>query len=227
MVLGARDGISAALCTFFFSTVSLSMIYQTRKPLILASNSPRRRDYLTELGIDFTTSGAQIDETPRKDEEPTAYVERMAREKAVPVAKGFTDSFILAADTAVCVGRDILGQPEDKREALEMLMLLSGRTHQVRSGICLCCGHEGVLEVASVVTDVTFVSFDETVAQNYIDQDESLDKAGGYGIQGKGAFLVQHIVGSYSNVVGLPLAEVVALLVRFGVISPPGQASCQ
>lgn len=203
------------------------MIYQTTKPLILASNSPRRRDYLTGLGIDFTTRSERIDETPRKDEAPTTYVERMAREKAAPVAKRFGDSFILAADTAVCVGGDILGKPRDKGEALEMLMQLSGRTHQVRSGICLSCGQEGVQEVASVVTDVTFVAFDEIVAQNYVDQDESLDKAGAYGIQGKGAFLVQRIVGSYSNVVGLPLAEVVALLVRFGVVAPSAPASRQ
>ena len=196
------------------------MLYLTRKPLVLASNSPRRRDYLAELGIDFTICAAEINEAPLAGEPPQKYVERMAREKAAPVGEQLVDSYILAADTAVCVGPTILGKPRDRQEAMEMLMLLAGRTHQVWSGICLSCNREGVMAVESVVTDVTFVAFDEGVAWSYVAQNESLDKAGAYGIQGKGAFLVKCIAGSYTNVVGLPLAEVVALLARFGVVSP-------
>lgn len=198
------------------------MIYTTVKPLILASNSPRRKDYLHELGINFSIRADEIDETPGSDEDPARYVERMARQKAGAVSRSFQESYVLAADTAVCLGNRILGKPADRKEAVAMLLSLAGRTHVVRTGICIACAEENIEIVTSVATEVTFSGFGEAVARGYVAQGESLDKAGAYGIQGRGAFLVARVDGSYSNVVGLPLAEVVAILERQGVVTVAG-----
>lgn len=195
------------------------MIYTTVKPLILASNSPRRKDFLDELGLKFSTCAEEIDETPFANEDPVDYVERMARRKAGAVSRRFPDSYVLAADTAVCLGKRILGKPVDSGEAVAMLLSLAGRTHVVRTGICVACAEENVEIVGSVATEVTFSDFGESVARGYVAQGESFDKAGAYGIQGRGAFLVERVDGSYSNVVGLPLAEVVAILERQGVVA--------
>ncbi len=198
------------------------MIYQTVKPLILASNSPRRKDFLHDLGLDFMICAREIDESVHPGEEAIAYVERVAREKAVAVRQINPDSYIVAADTVVCLEDRILGKPAGLEEAVAMLLSLAGKRHVVRTGVCIACGREGVETVRSVDTSVYFVDFDETVARAYVAQGESLDKAGGYGIQGQGAFLVERVEGSYSNVVGLPLAEVVMLLTGYGAIAPAG-----
>lgn len=195
-------------------------MYRSLKPLILASNSPRRRDFLSELGLSFTVQAADIDESPLAGERPTGYVMRMAREKAGTVTDLFPQSYVVAADTAVCLGDCILGKPVDADEAVAMLLRLAGRMHTVRSGICICCPIEGVLIVRSVTTEVEFTDFDRRVAEAYVAEGESLDKAGGYGIQGKGSCLVAAIRGSYTNVVGLPLADTVAILLAHGVICP-------
>lgn len=194
------------------------MIYETLKPFILASNSPRRKDFLSELGLDFTIEVREIDESPRHSEDPVRYVERMARQKASAVAALFPTQYIVAADTAVCLGETILGKPRDERDAVNMLMMLAGRAHVVRSGICLLNRQMEREQVVSVATEVFFTDFSEPVARSYVEEGESMDKAGAYGIQGKGAFLVRRISGSYTNVVGLPLAEVVELLQEDGII---------
>lgn len=194
------------------------MIYTTLKPFILASNSPRRKDFLSDLGLKFRIEVREIDESPDVGEDPAMYVERMARQKASAVADFFPQDFVLAADTAVCLGNTILGKPRDAKEAVEMLMALSGRRHVVRSGICLMNRQLNREVVLSVATDVFFTEFDEHVARGYVEEGESLDKAGAYGIQGKGVFLVERISGSYSNVVGLPVAEVVAVLQKEKII---------
>jgi len=196
------------------------MMYQTLKPLVLASNSPRRKAFLDDLGLNVTIWACDIDETPLPDENPKRYVERMAREKAYAVKGRFPKSYVLAADTAVCLGETILGKPEDDEDAVAMLLSLAGRVHMVRSGICLVSEADRVHIVLSVATEVRFAEFDEAVARSYVGEGESLDKAGAYGIQGKGAFLVEVVVGSYTNVVGLPLVEVVDLLTQHGVIIP-------
>lgn len=193
-------------------------MYRTNRPLILASHSPRRIAYLQELGLTFEQCGADIDETPLKVETPQKYVERMAFEKAHRVALENTSSYVLAADTAVCLEENILGKPVDKQQAVAMVLSLAGRTHLVRSGICLMHLDSDTKLVQSVCTAVTFYPFDNEVAQGYVAQGESLDKAGAYGIQGRGAFLVSRIEGSYTNVVGLPLTEVVEMLTSHGVI---------
>ena len=166
----------------------------------------------------FSTCAEEIDETPGAGEDPVGYVERMARQKAAAVSRRFADRYVLAADTAVCLGNRIFGKPADGSDAVAMLLSLAGRTHVVRTGICVACADEDIEIVTSVATEVTFSDFGEPVARGYVAQGESLDKAGAYGIQGRGAFLVERVSGSYSNVVGLPLAEVVAILERQGVL---------
>lgn len=196
------------------------MMYRTLKPLVLASNSPRRKAFLDDLGLKVTIWAQDIDETPQPRENPQHYVERMAREKALAVQGRFPGSYVLAADTAVCLGETILGKPANDEDAVAMLLSLAGRVHLVRSGICLVSQAEGIQIVHSVATEVRFAEFDEQVARGYVEEGESLDKAGAYGIQGKGAFLVAHVAGSYTNVVGLPLVEVVSMLRQQGIIVP-------
>lgn len=200
------------------------MIYSTIKPLVLGSNSPRRKEFLEQLGLVFTVCGPEIDESVKRGELPSAYVERMAAEKATKIMDTFPDHYVIGADTAVCVEERILGKPEDSNEAVEMLMALSGRNHVVCGGISVGCRKEQVQVVLSVSTSVVFAPFDENVARAYVATGESLDKAGAYGIQGKGSFLVDRINGSYSNVVGLPLMQTVSLLTTHGVIAVNGEA---
>ncbi len=142
----------------------------------------------------------------------------MALEKAAAVSRKFSGSWVVAGDTVVCLGSKILGKPADKEDALDILMSLSGREHEVKTGICLCHADKKVADYRFAVTKVTFVNFDEMTARAYIDSGECFDKAGGYGIQGKGAFLVEAINGSYSNVVGLPLHELLEMLRYYQVI---------
>lgn len=198
------------------------MIYRTLKPLVLGSNSPRRREYLEMLGIVFEAYGACMDESLLPGEKPAPYVERMAREKGRIVGDKFPGKFVLTADTAVCIGSRILGKPADENEAVSMLMELSSKEHTVFSGICVRCEAEGVELFSTTATGVLFARFDEAVARAYVNLGESCDKAGAYGIQGAGAFLVERVSGSYSNVVGLPLVETITLLAENKVICPAG-----
>jgi septum formation protein len=185
--------------------------------LVLASASPRRRELLGQLGLRFTVAAADIDETPRPDEAPEAYVLRLAREKARAVASRFPGAWVLAADTTVVLGRELLGKPRDAAEAREMLSRLSGRTHEVHTGVALA----GRAEEALVVrTRVTFRTLGPEEIAWYASSGEPLDKAGAYAVQGKGGFLVEALEGSPTNVIGLPLGETLALLARAGVPLP-------
>jgi septum formation protein len=194
-------------------------IYHTSKPLILASSSPRRQGYLHDLGLQYRVHAADIDEELLPGEDPQDFVRRLAVEKARPVMELYPASWIVAADTVVSLADSVLGKPQDSADALSMLMQLSGKEHWVRTGMCLACRQEGVLAVQSVATRVLFSPFSEKVAQAYVATGEPLDKAGSYGIQGQGAFLVKEIMGSYSNVVGLPLCELLVMLEEHGVIA--------
>ena len=138
----------------------------------------------------------------------------------------YPSSWIVAADTVVCLDRTILGKPRDTDDAVAMLMALAGREHTVRTGFCLSCEEENILVLQAVASSVWFADFKADVARAYALTGESLDKAGAYGIQGRGAFLVSRIAGSYSNIVGLPLQEVVGELLRWGVIAPLSQGAC-
>lgn len=187
------------------------------RALLLASASPRRRELLAQLGLDFEVCPADIDETPLSGEAAADYVERMALEKAAAVAGSLQsgDRLVLGADTSVVVDGDILGKPEDRDHGLRLLRRLSGRRHRVMTALALW-GRE--LEASrTVCTEVEFVPLTESVCRAYLALGESWDKAGGYAIQGAGGALVSRIDGSYSNVVGLPLAETWGLLESCGV----------
>lgn len=188
----------------------------TRAPpvLTLASRSPRRRELLEQLGLTLELKPADADEAPLPAEPPGDYVRRLAREKARAVA-GET---VLAADTTVVVDGIILGKPSDAEDARRMLRALSGRTHEVMTGVCVArAGREAVL---AVTTEVRFAPLGEELIAWYVATGEPLDKAGAYAVQGAGGVFVEEIRGSVSNVVGLPLAETVTLLARLGFAAP-------
>ena len=195
-------------------------MFVSLKPLVLASNSPRRRAYFEDLGLEFTVCSADIDEQPEADEDPEHLVLRLARDKALAASRLLPARWVVAADTVVCVDGEVLGKPRNPDEAVAMLLALAGREHTVRTGFCVTCAAEGVLVRRSVISSVWFARFNEDVARAYAATGEPLDKAGGYGIQGKGAFLVERISGSYSNIVGLPLCEVLQELHRYKIIAP-------
>ena len=192
---------------------------RTLKQLILASGSPRRKEFLEDLGLSFTICPAQIDEAPFPGEGPDDYVIRMAEQKAEQVSLRYPSAWVISADTIVTIDNELMGKPCSSEEALTMLMRLAGRTHEVQTGYCLMnkTGKTSILD--SRKTMVRFTPFTEELAGSYVKTGEPLDKAGSYGIQGKGGLLVETIIGSYSNVVGLPLAEIVLLLQENGVIT--------
>ncbi|MBJ6763297.1 septum formation inhibitor Maf [Myxococcaceae bacterium JPH2] len=185
--------------------------------LVLASSSPRRKDLLSQLGLPFIVSAADIDETPHPGEPAVDYVTRLAREKARTVASRHPGAWVLAADTTVVLGLELLGKPQDAAEARAMIGRLSGRTHEVHTGVALAGRHE---ESFIVRTRVTFRSLGDSEIAWYASTGESLDKAGGYALQGKGAFMVASVEGSPTNVIGLPLCETLALLERAGMPLP-------
>ncbi len=183
--------------------------------LILASASPRRAELLEQIGVRFQVYAVDIDEAPRTDESPLAYVQRLAAEKSAACAaqRGLAIP-ILAADTTVVLGSMILGKPQDQADAVSMLRLLSGKTHQVFTALSLR-GHTH--DEAVSITEVTFKSLSEQEIQAYWQSGEPLDKAGAYAIQGQGGLFVRTINGSFSGVVGLPLFETGQLLAQQGI----------
>ena len=184
--------------------------------LILASSSPRRQELLTQIGVPFSVQVPAIDETPLVGEAPPAYVQRMAEEKARAVlAQQAGDVCVLAADTSVIVDELILGKPADAAEAKAMLLRLSGREHQVLSAIAVA--DQSRLNSLVVSCKVAFRTLTDAEIDAYWLTGEPRDKAGSYAIQGLGAVFVQAIHGSYSAVVGLPLAETAALLGEFAI----------
>ncbi len=195
-------------------------MYSNTKPIILASASPRRQQYLVQMGLTFTIQTALVHEQPVADETPDGFVGRMAQEKAAAISAESPDSWVISGDTVVCLEDTILGKPTDRRDAVAQLMALSGREHYVRTGFCVAQRRAGISSVQVVSTKVLFAEFSKEVALAYVATGESFDKAGSYGIQGKGIFLVKAIEGSYSNVVGLPLYELMTVLLTHKVIQP-------
>ncbi|ADO71168.1 Maf family protein [Stigmatella aurantiaca] len=185
--------------------------------LVLASASPRRRDLLSQLGLRFHVAAADLDETPLRGEAADTYVLRLARAKAHAVAERFPEAWVLAADTTVALGPELLGKPADPGEARHMLRRLSGQTHAVYTGVALA----GRAEAATVVrTGVTFRTLSDGEIDWYVGTGEPLDKAGAYAVQGRGGFLVASLDGSPTNVIGLPLGETLELLKRSGMRLP-------
>ncbi len=195
--------------------------FRTRRPIILASASPRRQALLGSLGIYFEVIPATSKEpAPLPEETPAAYAERMARFKAKEIADKRPDAVVIGADTIVVQGQEILGKPRSKEDALRMLTQLSGGTHEVITGICIMHKMDKKNVHMSVSTRVVMPQRDEATLKAYIATGEPMDKAGSYAIQGVGGFLVSEIRGSYTNVVGLPLARILEVLVDWKAVSP-------
>jgi septum formation protein len=182
--------------------------------LVLASASPRRADLLRAAGITFEIAPATIEETFHAGEIPGAAVVRLATAKATAVALKNKDAIVLGADTTVVVGGEPLGKPVDDADAARMLRLLSGRAHDVLTGVCLYTGHQTITYVERTSVRVACLS-DEEIAW-YVASGESSDKAGAYAIQGLGSRFIEAVEGSYSNVVGLPISSVYAALKALG-----------
>ncbi len=180
--------------------------------LILASASPRRQELLRSAGVPLQVVPGNTDESFHPGEQPEKHVLRLARAKAQEIAKQFPDRWILAADTEVVIDGQVLGKPKDAKEARKMLWLLSGREHRVITGYCLLQAAEGKGKEGQVTTRVYFKRLAPAEIRWYISTGEPFDKAGGYAIQGRGAFMIKRIAGSYTNVVGLPLCEVMEAL---------------
>lgn len=183
--------------------------------LVLASASPRRQELLRNAGIPFEVQPAHIAEDPLPGEGAKECAERLAREKALAVARQRPQDCVLGADTVVVVDGQILGKPSNAVDAARMLRLLSGREHQVITGVCLVVS--GKWSVASETTSVTISEISEKEISSYVASGEPMDKAGGYAIQGSASRWIPRIEGDYSNVVGLPVALVWQMLRQAGV----------
>jgi len=204
------------------------MPFDTRNPrLYLASRSPRRRELLTQMGIQFDTLAFRapprqdddVDETAHDGETPLIYVERVARLKAehgwrTVEMRRLMPQLVLAADTTLEFDGEIIGKPVDAADARAILSRLSGRTHQVLTAVAVA--FEGRIESTTSISDVTFGNLTDGDIRRYVASGEPMDKAGAYGIQGRAGVFVEHLSGSYSGVMGLPLHETGMLLRRFG-----------
>ncbi len=186
--------------------------------LILASKSSRRRYLLRQAGLLFSVIPSHVDESTIAVSSPALYARVLAEAKAMDIAQTHPDSWVIGADTIVLIDGLILGKPDSKQHAVEMLTRLSGQTHQVITGFCICHLASGTRIVDSVTTDVMFKTLSAREIEWYTQTSEPFDKAGAYAIQGLGTFLVKSINGSYSNVVGLPVCEIIEHLIREGVV---------
>lgn len=195
-------------------------MYRNKQAIVLASGSPRRQQYLQDMGLEFTVHTGSVDEQPGAGEKPEDFVVRMAAEKAAEVSVRYPEAWVISGDTVVCLDKKILGKPAGIKEAVALLMALSGREHRVITGFCVTHGSRGEKIVESVTTYVRFIPYSEQIARAYAATGEGLDKAGAYGIQGIGGCLVESIDGSYSNVVGLPLSQLLRVLLAHDVIEP-------
>lgn len=187
----------------------------TNRPIILASNSPRRRQLLALAGLEFSVIVAGVDESLQANESPASYVLRLAETKARTVA-AVPDQIVLAADTTVVDGNHILGKPHDAAEARIMLTQLRGRTHQVYTGIALLRKSDDTLLTALSVTDVPMRNYSDEELNTYIATGDPLDKAGAYAIQHPEFKPVAHMDGCFAGVMGLPLCHVLRLLRQLG-----------
>jgi septum formation protein len=201
-------------------------MFKTLQPIILASESPRRKSLLLSVGVEFEVHPSKIDESvwPGESAEPAKspaeVAEIWACLKADSISPLHPDSWILGADTIVVLDGRIFGKPADSAQAVRMLNTLGGRVHEVITGICLIRPGGKLCRSGSVTTKVRFKDLSAEEIEAYVRTAEPLDKAGGYGIQGIGAFLVRSVDGSYTNVVGLPLCQALEWLMDENVIEP-------
>ncbi|MFZ5427039.1 MAG: Maf family protein [Thermodesulfobacteriota bacterium] len=195
--------------------------FREKADIVLASGSPRRKELLGSTGVEFRVIPSIVDEPPADPgETPGGYAMRMARLKARDVAWGHPGSYVLGADTVVAVGGHILGKPVDAADARRMLAMLSGREHSVVTGCCLVGPSGEVVWEDAPVSKVTFADVSEEAIAAYVATGEPMDKAGGYAIQGLGAFMIEKVEGSYTNVVGLPLSHLLQTLSSLGALAP-------
>jgi len=190
-----------------------------KSQLILASKSPRRYELLKQVGLDFEVIPSGAIEDFLNTEFPQDHVIRLAEAKAGDVASQYPDRWVVAADTIVYINGSMLGKPKNQKEALEMLRRLSGQEHNVLTGFCVCHLGKGKNDKGAVQTAVRVKALTSVEMDWYVKTGEPFDKAGGYAIQGIGSFMIESIQGSYTNVVGLPLCELIQLLTRLGAIT--------
>ena len=181
--------------------------------IILASASPRRRELLALAGVDFAVKVADVEEVIPENASPDEVVKSLAIQKASAVAQENPDSIVIGSDTVVALDGVILGKPRDEEDAVRMLKTLSGRSHTVYTGVAIIHGEK--TSNFCEATEVVFNSLTDEEIRNYVDTKEPMDKAGAYGVQGKGCVLVEKIVGDYFNVVGLPVSRVYRELKSF------------
>ncbi len=192
--------------------------------IILASSSPRRKELLERLGLRFEVIPSLIDEIPLRDESPEDFALRTSTEKALSVSRSLdSDSVVIGADTIVVIGGEILGKPKDEEEATIMLEKIAGREHRVITGFSIVKPEAEILYRNLVESRVKIKTLAPCEIEGYIKTGEPMDKAGAYGAQGIGAFMIEEIHGSYTNVVGLPIAQVIDVLTRLGVLKLFGE----
>jgi septum formation protein len=193
-------------------TISLSA------SLILASASPRRQELLRSVGLTFKIIPAHVNEISLAGESPRQHVKRLASDKAMVIAKKYPDAWVLGADTIVVIDGMVLGKPNNKTQARRMLRKLSGREHTVFTGFTIAHVAAEIYRTKVIRSAVKFKTISSQEIEWYVAGDEPYDKAGGYAVQGQGAYFIQAIRGSYTNVIGLPLCEVLEELKSFGTI---------
>jgi septum formation protein len=199
-------------------TVRFPKRWFRRKRVILASGSPRRKELMDLTGLKYQVITPNVDEKVLPEEAPRDHVERLAREKATSVAANHPDDVVIGCDTIVIInGRNILGKPNNRKDAKLMLTSLAGREHTVLSSVAAVWHKKSKQRVVTVESRVRMKMLEEWEMNWYLDSGEYKGKAGGYGLQGKAAIFIEGIVGSHTNVIGLPLMETVMLLRSFGV----------
>jgi septum formation protein len=184
---------------------------------ILASASPRRRELLASIGLDFDVIPSAIPEVRGAGESPEEYVARLSREKAAAVASKHAERWVIAADTTVLLGEELLEKPADKADARRMLATIAGKTHVVYTGVTLQNLKTGARDTRVAESEVRMLPLTEREIAWYVETGEPLDKAGAYAVQGIGAMFIDSVHGSYTNVVGLPLALLYQMLKRAGI----------
>ena len=193
------------------------MFFETDQSFILASASPRRKELLSSLGIPFTVHASDVEERPKeKGESPETYAQELASIKASAIYEDHPNSVVIGADTVVSLDGEVFPKPDSLEQAVEFLQELSGQTHSVITGVEIL--RDGALTRFTSTTEVTFRTLDPALIQAYVATGDSLDTAGGYGIQTAGGLLVSEITGDYNTVVGLPIAELAAALRERGLI---------
>lgn len=187
--------------------------------LILASASPRRQELLKSVGLKFKIFPAHVDENYFAGESPQQHVKRLSKDKATVIARRYPETWVIGADTIVVIDGLILGKPNNRKQASDMLRRLSGREHKVFTGFTIAHEAAKIYKTKVIQSAVKFKKISPEEIKWYVSCDEPYDKAGGYAVQGKGAYFIQSILGSYTNVIGLPLCEVLEVLIKLKAIN--------